>query len=112
MNLEHLLTEEQLQIRQTIRDFTDKEIIPIAKQLEEDYSLVEQVHQKLVDMGIQSLPYPVEYGGRGHHSMTTMAIIAEELSKGDAKICQLWLGGQQICRYKVAQGYYDLKNWA
>ena len=30
----------------------------------------------------------------------------------DAKICQLWLGGQQICRYKVAQGYYDLKNWA
>ena len=30
----------------------------------------------------------------------------------DAKITQLWLGGQQICRYRVARGYYDLKNWA
>ena len=50
MNLEHLITEEQRQIRQTIRDFTRKEIIPITKQLEEDYNLVEKVHQKLVDM--------------------------------------------------------------
>jgi alkylation response protein AidB-like acyl-CoA dehydrogenase len=30
----------------------------------------------------------------------------------DAKVTQLWLGGQQICRYRVARGYYDLKNWA
>jgi alkylation response protein AidB-like acyl-CoA dehydrogenase len=86
MNLEHLFTEEQLQLRQTIRDFTKKEIIPITRQLEEDYSLVEKVHQKLVDMGIQSSAYPVEYGGGGVHSMTNNAIITEELSKGDAGI--------------------------
>jgi alkylation response protein AidB-like acyl-CoA dehydrogenase len=30
----------------------------------------------------------------------------------DAKITQLWLGGQQICRYRVMRGHYDLKNWA
>jgi alkylation response protein AidB-like acyl-CoA dehydrogenase len=30
----------------------------------------------------------------------------------DAKIPQLWLGGQQVARYRVARGYYDLKNWA
>ncbi len=86
MQLEHLLTEEQLQLRQTLRDFTKKEIIPITKELEEDYSLVEKVHQKLVDMGIQSSGYPVEYGGGGIHSMTNNAIIAHELSKGDAGI--------------------------
>ncbi len=86
MNLEHLLTEEHLQLRQTLRDFTRKEIIPITKQLEEDYSLVERVHQKLVDIGIQASRYPVEYGGGGRHSMTDSAIISEELSKGDAGI--------------------------
>jgi alkylation response protein AidB-like acyl-CoA dehydrogenase len=86
MQLEHLLTEEQLQLRQTLRDFTKKEIIPITKELDEDYSLVEKVHQKLVDMGIQSSGYPVEYGGGGIHSMTNSAIIAHELSKGDAGI--------------------------
>ena len=30
----------------------------------------------------------------------------------DVKITQLWLGGQQISRYRIARGYYDLKNWA
>ena len=86
MHLEHLFTEEQRQLRRTMRDFTRKEIIPITKQLEEDYSLVEKVHQKLVDIGIQASAYPVEYGGGGSHSMTNSAIIAEELSKGDAGI--------------------------
>jgi alkylation response protein AidB-like acyl-CoA dehydrogenase len=25
----------------------------------------------------------------------------------DAKIPQVWLGGQQVSRYRVARGYYD-----
>ncbi|OGN98606.1 MAG: hypothetical protein A2Y58_05165 [Chloroflexi bacterium RBG_13_51_52] len=86
MHLEHLFTEENRQLRQTLRDFTKKEIIPITKQLEQDYDLVEQVHQKLVDIGIQASGYPVEYGGGGNHSMTNSAIITEELSRGDAGI--------------------------
>ena len=86
MHLEHLFTEEHRQLRQTLREFTKKEIIPIVKQLEEDYNLVEEVHQKLVDIGIQASGYPVEYGGGGNLSMTNTAIIAEELSKGDAGI--------------------------
>jgi butyryl-CoA dehydrogenase len=86
MNLEHLLTEENRQIRQTIRDFTRKEIIPIARELESDYSLVEKVHQKLVGMGIQASGYPEEYGGAGGHSVTSGFIIDEELAKGDPGI--------------------------
>ncbi len=86
MHLEHLFTEEQRQLRHTLREFTRREIIPFTKQLEEDYSLVEKVHQKLVDIGIQASMYPVEYGGGGINSMTHLAIIAEELSKGDAGI--------------------------
>jgi butyryl-CoA dehydrogenase len=86
MHLEHLFTEENRQIRQTIRDFTKKEIIPIAKKLEEDYSLVEEVHQKLVDMGIQAAEYPEEYGGGGSHSTINGFIIDEELAKGDPGI--------------------------
>ena len=72
MNLEHLLTEENRQIRETVRGFTQKEIIPNSKKLEADYKLVEKVHQKLVDMGIQAAGYPAEYGGGGHLSFTNM----------------------------------------
>ena len=63
MQLEHLLTDEQKSIREMVRKFVAKEILPIREQLEEDYSLVEGVHQKLVDLGIQRAGYPPEYGG-------------------------------------------------
>ncbi|MBW1793850.1 MAG: acyl-CoA dehydrogenase family protein [Deltaproteobacteria bacterium] len=85
MNLEHLLSKEEIQIRDSIREFTKKEIIPRTKELEADYGLVEEVHQKLVDMKVQSDGYPSEYGG-GDGSNTAFAIIAEELAKGDAGI--------------------------
>ncbi len=86
MNLEHLLSKEELQIREAIREFTQKEIAPRAKELEQDYGLVEEVHQKLVDLGVQSDGYPAEYGGGGHGSMTGLGIICEELAKGDAGV--------------------------
>lgn len=85
MNLEHILTDEDRQIRETVREFVKKEIIPNAKKLETDYSLVEEVHQKLVDLGIQASGYPAEYGG-GDGSNTALGIICEELAKGDGGI--------------------------
>jgi alkylation response protein AidB-like acyl-CoA dehydrogenase len=85
MNLEHLLSKEEIQIRDAIREFTKREIIPRTKELEEDYSLVEEVHQKLVDMKVQSDGYPAEYGG-GDGSSTALGIICEELAKGDGGI--------------------------
>lgn len=86
MLLEHLFTEEERQLREALRSFTRKEIIPITKKLDSDYCLVEKIHQKLVDMGVQACGYPVEYGGGGHRSFATDCIINEELAKGDAGI--------------------------
>ncbi|MCK4273890.1 MAG: acyl-CoA dehydrogenase family protein, partial [Dehalococcoidales bacterium] len=85
MNLEDLLTDEDRQIRETVRNFTKKEIIPNTRKLEADYKLVEEVHQKLVDIGIQAAGYPAEYGG-GNGSNTALGIICEELAKGDGGI--------------------------
>jgi len=86
MNLTHLFTDEQKAIRKAVREFTKKEIIPVRENLETDHSLVENILQKLVDLGIQEGGYPPEYGGTGPYSMMTRAIIVEELSKGDAGI--------------------------
>ena len=52
---------------------------------------------------------------KGAELLGSMAISEDfpyEKCMRDVKILQLWLGGQQICRYKVAASYYDLKNWA
>jgi alkylation response protein AidB-like acyl-CoA dehydrogenase len=86
MYLEHLLTDEDKRIRETIREFVNKEIMPIRNELEEDYTIVEGIHQKLVDLGIQEGGYPAEFGGTGPHSHMALGIICEELAKGDAGI--------------------------
>lgn len=85
MELEHLFTDEQKMVRNTIRTFVNKEIMPIREQMEEEYSLVKGVHQKLVDLGIQKGLIPPEYGGTGAcNSCVTQGILIEEISRGDA----------------------------
>ena len=86
MNLEHLLTDEQKAIRDMIGKFVQQEIMPVRDKLEDDYGLVEGIHKKLVDLGIQKGGYPPEYGGNGPGSAVTLGIICEELAKGDAGI--------------------------
>ena len=65
MQLTHMLTEEQKILQETVRKFVDNEIMPIREDLEKDYSLVESVLQKLVDLGIQKDGYPPDCGGTG-----------------------------------------------
>ena len=57
----------------------------------------------------------VEIVNKGAELLGSMAISEDfpyEKCLRDVKLCQLGVGGQQIGRYKVARGYYDLKNWA
>ena len=86
MLLHHLFTDEQNGIRDMIRKFVEKEIMPQREEMEKNYPLVEQVHQKLVDLGIQKAGYPESHGGTGPSSMVTLGIICEELARGDAGI--------------------------
>ena len=80
MQLTHMLTDEQKAFQDMIRKFVEKEIMPIREKMEEDYNLVEGVHNKLVELGIQKAGYPPEYGGGGQHSFVTGAILCEELA--------------------------------
>ncbi len=89
MQLTHMLTEEQKILQETLRKFVDKEIMPIREKMENDYSLVESVLQKLVDMGIQKGGYPPDCGGTGPFPPTTRAIIQTELARGDAGIAMV-----------------------
>ncbi len=86
MHLSHLLSDEQHAIRDMVRSFVDREIIPKREDLEQDHALVEEVLRKLVKIGIQRSGYPEEYGGDGGVSNLTLTIICEELARGDGGI--------------------------
>ena len=75
------LTEEQKGIVTTIRDFVEKDVIPLAAQMEhaDDYpfGLVEQMKS----FGLFGAIIPQEYGGLGLET-TTYALIIEEICRG------------------------------
>jgi alkylation response protein AidB-like acyl-CoA dehydrogenase len=75
------LTDVQRQIVDTIREFTDREIIPHAQQLERDDEYPQRIVDSMCEMGLFGLTIPEEYGGLGE-SLLTYALAVEEISRG------------------------------
>ncbi|MGW5354810.1 acyl-CoA dehydrogenase family protein [Streptomyces sp. NPDC004031] len=75
------LTEIQREILSTVRDFVDKEILPVATELEhrDEYPLA--IVEGLKELGVFGLMIPEEYGGLGE-SLLTYALAVEEISRG------------------------------
>ena len=78
-----LLTEEQAMIQKVVRDFAEKELAPIAAELDEKGEFPHEITKKMGDMGLFGLPFSEEYGGSGAGYLT-YAIAVEEISRACA----------------------------
>lgn len=75
------LTDIQQEILSTVRDFVDKEIIPVATQLEHRDEYPTEIVEGLKELGLFGLMIPEEYGGLGE-SLLTYALCVEEIARG------------------------------
>ena len=75
------LTDVQQEIVSTVRDFVDKEIIPVATELEHRDEYPQQIVDGLKELGLFGLMIPEEYGGLGE-SLLTYALCVEEIARG------------------------------
>ena len=77
------LSEEHEMIRQTARDFAQKEIAPIAAEFDETGDFPYETIKKMGEMGFMGIEVPEKYGGA---EMDTLAYVLalEEISKVDA----------------------------
>ena len=75
------LTDIQQEILSTVRDFVDKEIIPVATELEHRDEYPTQIVEGLKELGLFGLMIPEEYGGLGE-SLLTYALCVEEIARG------------------------------
>lgn len=76
-------TEEHEMIRQTARDFAQKEITPIAAEFDESGEFPTETIRKMGELGFMGIEVPEQYGGAG---MDTLAYVLalEEICKADA----------------------------
>lgn len=86
---EIFLTEEDMMVRDMMRKFVDKEIMPVRQQIDDDHEhkIVNKILQGLVNVGYFKGPFPEEVGGNGSASVIQLCLTNEELSRGDAGIC-------------------------
>ncbi|TKX74929.1 acyl-CoA dehydrogenase [Halorubrum sp. GN11_10-6_MGM] len=79
--MEFTLTEEQRQIRDTVAEFVDEEVVPRAAEIDETDEFPADLVEEMADLGLMGMPFPVEYEGAGldYHSY---AIGLEEIARG------------------------------
>ncbi len=80
MNFE--LTEEQQLIRETVRDFAEREIKPVAQELDEKGEFSYELTRKIGDMGLFGMNIPEQYGGQGLDTLSYI-IAVEEIARVD-----------------------------
>lgn len=87
-------TEERILIRETARDFTMREVLPVANALDgPDGEIPMALRQKLADMGYFGITIPEEYGGMGL-GVFEYCLICEQLARGWMSVASIVARGQ------------------
>jgi alkylation response protein AidB-like acyl-CoA dehydrogenase len=74
-------TAQQAEIVQTIRDWVEREVYPVASEYEHNDEFPEPLVEQMKELGLFGVTIPEEYGGLGL-DLTTYALIQVELSRG------------------------------
>ena len=101
MNFE--ITEEQAMIRDTIKDFAQKEVAPVSRDNNRHERFPSELIKKLGEMGVLGLSLPPEYGGGGADHIS-YCIMLEELGRVDLGVAvtvsvHISLGGKTILQW-------------
>jgi len=76
------LSEEQRLIRDTVRDFAEREIKPVAKELDEKAEFSYDLTKKIGELGLFGMTLPEKYGGQGLDTLSYI-IAVEEIARID-----------------------------
>lgn len=74
-------TEEQLMLRDTVREFTENEITPRAAEIDESCEFPMQNMKKMGELGFLGIPFSEQYGG-SDFDVLSFALAMEEIAAG------------------------------
>jgi alkylation response protein AidB-like acyl-CoA dehydrogenase len=99
-----ILNEEEQMLQTLVRDFADRELIPRAKEVDEKQEFSWENWRGMADLGLTGVGIDTEYDGSGLAGYRKVAIVAEEVARGDAGasvsvLAHLSLGTTTIYRF-------------
>lgn len=74
------LTDEQKMLRDTVRDFAEAEVKPIAAEIDEEERFPTETVKKMAELGLLGICFDEKYGGAGMDTLSYI-IAVEELSR-------------------------------
>ena len=80
MDMDFTLSKEHEMARNLFRDFAEKEVKPLAREIDETEAFPKETVEKMKKLGFLGIPIPKENGGQGCDTLTYVLCI-EELSK-------------------------------
>src|SRR5215475_2498562 len=100
--MEFELTEEQKQIKGSVREFAEGEIGPHVMEWDESQHFPIELKPKLAELGLMGVIFPEEYGGAGMGYIEYASII-EELSRVDGSIGISIAAHNSLCSNHIYQ---------
>ncbi|MBI4511729.1 MAG: acyl-CoA dehydrogenase family protein [Deltaproteobacteria bacterium] len=94
MNFE--LSEDQEILRNTVREFCAKEVIPMARQWDEEERFPSEIIPKLAELNLLGMMVSEEYGGAGM-SLVDYVLVIEELARADGSVCLTVASHNSLC---------------
>ena len=89
-------TEEQEEVRRSIREFAESEIRPHVMEWDESQHFPHEILPKLASLGVMGVTFPGEYGGAGL-GYIEYSIIVEELARIDGSVSLIVAAHNSLC---------------
>ena len=104
-----MLAEDEQFVVRTVRDFVDKDVKPVARELEHADTYPGDLIERMKDLGIFGLAVPEEYGGNPV-SMPCYVLVTEELARGWMSLAGAMGGHTVVAKLLVHFGTDEQKD--
>ena len=101
-------TEEQRQIVETVKKFSEREVIPFAEQIDTEDRFPDGIWEKMGEVGLLGIGIPEEYGGIGGDLMT--AVLAIQALGGSAGLALSYGAHLNLCAHNILRTGSDAQR--
>jgi len=109
-NIDTLLTEEELLVRNTVREFVDDHVIPIIEKHNRAGTFPVDLVSKMAELGLFGATLPQEYGCAGMNNVA-YGLVMQELERGDSGVRSFASVQSALVMYPIyAFGSTEQKN--
>ena len=106
-----ILTEEQMRLKNEIREFVDREVRPAAAEYDRSGAFPAEIIKRINALGYSRLPFDQALGGLGR-DMIESVIFLEEISRGIGSLGFTMAAHMMQCCYALADGVSEWQREA